>query len=124
MAFWNLYFILKLYLFATGHLKPIWLADIAFFAALALTNPIRHRGLRLLRFAVGLAIGVPLLYHEAIVPPFSRVLEEFSGLESFTLGYWLELAQRFLPPVIIIGVIAVIIGHWLVNRWLRWFAVE
>jgi cellulose synthase operon protein YhjU len=119
MAFWNLYFILKLYLFATGHLKPLWLANIGFFAALALTNPMRHRGLRLLRFAVGLAIGVPLLYYEAIVPPFARVVEEFHALESFTLGYWLELAQRFLPPIIIIGVIAAVVGHWLVNRWLR-----
>lgn len=119
MAFWNLYFILKLYLFAAGHLKPLWLANIGFFAALALTNPIRHRGLRVLRFAVGLAIGVPLLYYEAIVPPFARVIEEFHALESFTLGYWFELAQRFLPPIIIIGVIAAVIGHWLVNRWLR-----
>lgn len=119
MTFWNLYFILKLFLFATGHLKPVWLANIAFVALLALTSPIRHRGLRALRFVGGLAIGVPLLYYEAIVPPFSRVIEEFSGLESFTARYWWELAQRFLPPALVMGVIAVIIGHWIVNRWLR-----
>ena len=63
MTFWNLYFILKLYLFATGHLNPVWLANIGFVAALALTSPIRHRGLRLLRFVVGLAIGLPLFYY-------------------------------------------------------------
>jgi cellulose synthase operon protein YhjU len=119
MTFWNLYFILKLYLFATGHLNPVWLANIGFVAALALTSPVRHWGLRLLRFVLGLAIGLPLLYYEAIVPPFSRVIEEAHGLESFTAGYWLELAGRFLPPVLIIAVVAVIAGHWLVNRWLR-----
>lgn len=119
MTFWNLYFILKLYLFGTGHLKPLWLANLAFVAALALTNPMRRRRWRALRFLIGLGVGVPLLYHEAIVPPFSRVMEEFSGLESFTAGYWWELAQRFLPPMLIIGAIAGIVGHWLVNRWLR-----
>ena len=39
MTFWNLYFILKLYLFATGHLQPIWTANIAFALALALSSP-------------------------------------------------------------------------------------
>ncbi|PMS14964.1 cellulose biosynthesis protein BcsG [Trinickia dabaoshanensis] len=119
MTFWNLYFILKLSLFATGHLKPLWLANLAFVAVLALTSPIRQRAWRIVRFIAGLGIGVPLLYHEAIVPPFSRVMEEASGLESFTAGYWVELASRFLPPAIIVAVVAVVLGHWLVNRWLR-----
>jgi cellulose synthase operon protein YhjU len=119
MTFWNLYFILKLYLFETGHLNPVWLANIAFVAALALTSPIRQRGLRIVRFVAGLCIGIPLLYYEAVVPPFSRVIEEAKGLESFTAGYWIELAGRFLPPMLIIAVIAVIVGHWIVNRWLR-----
>lgn len=119
MTFWNLYFILKLYLFATGHLKPIWLANLAFVAALALTSPIRPRVWRIVRFLVGLGVGLPLLYYEAIVPPFSRVVEEASGLESFTAGYWLELAGRFIPPALVIAVVVVVLGHWLVNRWLR-----
>lgn len=119
MTFWNLYFILKLSLFATGHLKPLWLANLAFVVALALTSPIRQRGWRLARFVVGLAIGLPLLYYEAVVPPFSRVLEEASSIESFTAGYWLELAGRFLPPMLIVVVVAVIVGHWFLNRWLR-----
>ena len=35
MTFWNLYFILKFALFATGHLQPFWLANLAFAVALA-----------------------------------------------------------------------------------------
>ncbi|RDU98656.1 cellulose biosynthesis protein BcsG [Trinickia dinghuensis] len=119
MSFWNLYFILKLYLFEAGHLKPVWIANIAFIAALALSSPIRQRGWRFVRFVVGLGIGLPLLYYEAIVPPFSRVIEEAGALASFTPGYWLELAGRFIPPMLIAVALAVIVGHWLVNRWLR-----
>lgn len=119
MTSWNLYFILKLYLFATGHLKPVWIANIAFVIALAATSSIKRRGLRILRHLIGLAIGVPLLYYEAIVPPFSRVVETFSGLESFTFGYWLELAQRFVPPLLLLAVVAVVALYLIVNRWLR-----
>lgn len=43
MTFWNLYFILKFYLFATGHLQPIWLANLAFALALAASAPVRRR---------------------------------------------------------------------------------
>ncbi len=49
MTFWNLYFILKLYLFAAGHLKPLWIANLGFALALALSAPARRRGVRLLR---------------------------------------------------------------------------
>ncbi|WP_455778774.1 cellulose biosynthesis protein BcsG, partial [Burkholderia stabilis] len=41
MTFWNLYFILKFALFATGHLQPLWLANLAFAVALAASAPIR-----------------------------------------------------------------------------------
>ncbi len=119
MTFWNLYFILKLFLFATGHLKPVWLANLAFVLALALTSPIRQRGWRIVRFVAGLGIGLPLLYYEAVVPPFSRIIEEASSIESFTAGYWLELARRFLPPMLIVAVVAAIVAHLLLNRWVR-----
>lgn len=65
MTFWNLYFILKLYLFAAGHLKPLWIANLGFALALALSAPARRRGVRLLRHALALALAVPLMYREA-----------------------------------------------------------
>ncbi|HEV3105046.1 MAG TPA: cellulose biosynthesis protein BcsG [Trinickia sp.] len=119
MTSWNLYFLLKLYLYATGHLKPLWIANIAFLIALGATSSIKRRWLRVLRHLIGLAIGVPLLYYEAIVPPFSRVVATFSELRSFTFGYWLELAQRFVPPLVLIGVVVFVALYLIVNRWLR-----
>ena len=75
MTFWNLYFIFKLYLYAAGHLQPVWTANIALALALAVTSPIRGRLPRAVRNVVALALAVPLIYHEAIVPPFSRIVE-------------------------------------------------
>lgn len=56
MTFWNLYFILKFYLFATGHLQPIWLANLAFALALAASAPVRRRALRIVRQIAAVAI--------------------------------------------------------------------
>jgi cellulose synthase operon protein YhjU len=119
MTLWNLYFIIKLYLFAGGHLQPVWLANIAFALTLAASASLRHRGWRVLRNLAGLAIGIPLMYREANVPPFSRVIEEFGNLTTFSFGYWLELAQRFVPPMLLLTALGVLVGYLIVNRWLR-----
>jgi cellulose synthase operon protein YhjU len=119
MTLWNLYFIIKLYLFAGGHLQPVWLANLGFALALVASATLRHRGWRVLRNLVGLAIGIPLMYREANVPPFSRLTEEFGNLTTFSFGYWLELAQRFVPPMLLLTALGALVGYLIVNRWLR-----
>ncbi|CAN7675049.1 cellulose biosynthesis protein BcsG [Trinickia sp. LjRoot230] len=119
MTFWNLYFILKLALYAAGHLTPLWLANLAFVGALALTSPIRHRGVRALRLVVGLAVAIPLFYREAHVPPFARLVEVLRGLESFSLRYWIEIVPRVVPPALLVAAAIALIVYFIVNRWLR-----
>ncbi|MFI4927425.1 MAG: cellulose biosynthesis protein BcsG, partial [Burkholderiales bacterium] len=119
MTFWNLYFILKLYLYATGHLTPLWLANIVFAAALALGSLARGRGWRMLHLVAGLAIGLPLMYREAHVPPFARLAEELSALTTFSLGYWIELLQRFVPPLFVVASAGFVIAYLILNRVVR-----
>ncbi|MBF3723698.1 cellulose biosynthesis protein BcsG, partial [Burkholderia pseudomallei] len=119
MTFWNLYFILKLYLFAAGHLKPLWIANLGFALALALSAPARRRSVRLLRHALALALAVPLMYREADVPPLARLVETLGGLRAFSAGYWMELVPRFVPPMLALAALGVVIGYLIVNRWLR-----
>ncbi|MCG7403332.1 MULTISPECIES: cellulose biosynthesis protein BcsG [Caballeronia] len=119
MTFWNLYFIIKIALFSTGHLTPIWLANIAFAVALAASSPLRSRIWRAVRFVAGLGIGLPLMYREANVPPFGRIVEEFGNLTTFSFGYWLELLPRFLPPMLLAVALGLLVAYLVVNRWLR-----
>ncbi|RDS99595.1 cellulose biosynthesis protein BcsG, partial [Burkholderia contaminans] len=72
MTFWNLYFILKFALFATGHLQPFWLANLAFAVALAASAPIRRRAWRIVRPVVAIAIAVPLPPRALPSPPPPR----------------------------------------------------
>ncbi len=119
MTLWNLYFIAKLYLFKAGHLTPLWPTNILFAAVLAATSMLGRRWLRIARNVIGLAIGIPLMYHEANIPPFARVTEEFGNLTTFSAGYWLELGGRFLPPMLLLAMLGAVVAYALVNRWLR-----
>jgi len=119
MTFWNLYFILKFALFATGHLQPLWLANLAFALALAASAPVRQRGWRIVRQLVAIAIAVPLLARELHAPPLARLAEAAREVSTFRLDYWMELLPRLLPPVLVLTVVGVLIVYFIVNRWVR-----
>ncbi|MET3819410.1 cellulose synthase operon protein YhjU [Burkholderia sp. PvR073] len=119
MTFWNLYFILKFALFATGHLQPMWLANLAFALALAASAPIRQRGWRIVRLLVAIAIAVPLLARELHAPPLARLAEAAREVSTFRLEYWMELLPRLLPPVLVLTVVGALIVYFIVNRWVR-----
>ena len=90
MTFWNLYFILKFALFATGKLQPIWLA-----------------------------LAVPLLAREAHAPPLARLADAVREMSTFRFDYWMEILPRVLPPMLLLTVAGVLIVYFVVNRWLR-----
>ena len=119
MTFWNLYFILKFALFATGHLQPFWLANLAFAVALAASTPIRGaRGAssgRSWRRDRGAAARA----REMHAPPLARLAEAAREVSTFRLEYWMELLPRLLPPVLLLTVAGALIVYFIVNRWLR-----
>jgi len=117
MGIWNLYFAAKLYLFAIGQVQPRWLLNLLF--ALWLVLPVEHRGLRVLRQVLAVVVGVALLYHESNLPPFARVVSQFSNLSAFTPAYLLELLQRFVSPQMVLGAIVVTLAYLVINRWVR-----
>ena len=119
MAFWNLYFILKFALFATGHLQPLWLANLAFAVALAASAPVRRRAWRIVRQLTAIAIAVPLLAREMHAPPLARLVEAAREMSTFRVDYWMELLPRLLPPALVLTVAGALIVYFIVNRWLR-----
>ncbi|MDN7654231.1 cellulose biosynthesis protein BcsG [Burkholderia multivorans] len=119
MTFWNLYFILKFALFATGHLQPMWAANLVFALALAASAPLRSRVARIVRQVVAVAIAVPLLARELHAPPLARLAEAAREVATFRADYWLEILPRLLPPMLLLTVAGVLIVYFVVNRWLR-----
>ncbi|MBU9609788.1 cellulose biosynthesis protein BcsG [Burkholderia multivorans] len=119
MTFWNLYFILKFALFATGHLQPMWAANLVFALALAASAPLRSRVARIVRQIAAVAIAVPLLARELHAPPLARLAEAAREVATFRADYWLEILPRLLPPMLLLTVAGVLIVYFVVNRWLR-----
>ncbi|MGU7775404.1 cellulose biosynthesis protein BcsG [Burkholderia sp. MR1-5-21] len=119
MTFWNLYFILKFAMFATGHLEPLWLANLGFAVALAASAPIRRRTWRIVRQIAAFAIAVPLLAHEMHAPPLARLAEALREMSTFRFDYWMEILPRLLPPALLLIVAGALIVYFVVNRWLR-----
>ncbi|MBU9313066.1 cellulose biosynthesis protein BcsG [Burkholderia multivorans] len=119
MTFWNLYFILKFALFATGHLQPMWAANLVFALALAASAPLRSRVARIVRQVAAVAIAVPLLARELHAPPLARLAEAAREVATFRADYWLEILPRLLPPMLLVTVAGVLIVYFVVNRWLR-----
>ncbi|MBU9621495.1 cellulose biosynthesis protein BcsG [Burkholderia multivorans] len=119
MTFWNLYFILKFALFATGHLQPMWAANLVFALALAASAPLRSRVARIVRQVAAVAIAVPLLARELHAPPLARLAEAAREVATFRADYWLEILPRLLPPMLLLTVAGALIVYFVVNRWLR-----
>jgi cellulose synthase operon protein YhjU len=117
MASWNLYFLLKLYLYFKGSLVPLWGANLLFIAILIL--PVRRRWLRVVRLMAGLAVAFPLMYYESTLPPFAHAVEQFGNIMKFDTRYMLELASRFLPMHLLLAGAAAVAGYYILNRWVR-----
>lgn len=117
MGIWNLYFLAKLWLFHTGHLQPHWLTNLVF--ALFLAVPMESRPLRVLRQLIAIVVGAMLAYRESTLPPFARVVSQFSNVSAFTPEYLLELAQRIVSLQMVVAIALAVLLYLIINRWVR-----
>ena len=117
MGSWNLYFLLKLFLYAKGIVVPLWIANLLFIVVLA--YPIKRRWIRMVRSVVAVVVAIPLIYYESNLPPFMHVLDQFDSLKGFTPGYMQELFARFLPAKVILTGLAALLAYYVLNRWIR-----
>src|SRR5213079_2475571 len=88
LGWWNLYFIAKLALFATGLIGFHLVENLVFAAALfAMAAPKARR----LRPWLGVPVALALLYYDSWLPGFSRVVSQAGLVSSFSAAYLAEL---------------------------------
>ncbi len=121
MGSWNLYFLLKFFLYLRGVVQPIWGVNLLFIIALAL--PVNRRWIRVIRNLIALVVAIPLLYYESNMPPFAHAIEQINGIAGFTPSYLLELLGRFLPTQLILIALAAMLAYYVLNRWIRVSAI-
>ncbi|MDT0618686.1 cellulose biosynthesis protein BcsG [Salinisphaera sp. P385] len=116
MGWWAFYFLTKLAAFASGSIGFHWRLNLAL--ALFVLLPLQGAR-RWVQQIIAVAAGIALLYHDAHLPPVSRVFGQLGVLADFDLTYMLELAGRFIGPLDIMLIAVLALGYWLLSAKLR-----
>lgn len=117
MSYWSLYFLVKTGLFYTHYIGFNW--GLNLLLALLIAWPLAPgRWQRARRVAVWPA-ALALLYHDSFLPTPARVLSQLGALGGFSGEYMLELLGRLINPVALAGLVALVVLHLLLARWLR-----
>jgi cellulose synthase operon protein YhjU len=117
MGIWNFYFIAKLFLYGVRNIDFHVLPNLAFASLLAI--PVRHPRLRLLRQFLAVPAGIALFYYDTWLPPFAGIFSQASQLEGFRLIYLLELAGRFVNPLVIAGLVILYAVYFIAEKKFR-----
>lgn len=117
MGSWNLYFLLKLFLYFKGNVTPLWGVNLVLILILIL--PFERRWVRVVRGLLALAVAIPLLYYESSLPPFAHLLEQLGNIMKFDKAYLFELVKRFVPVSVFWTALAAVAAYYVLNRWIR-----
>ncbi|MDH5539345.1 MAG: cellulose biosynthesis protein BcsG, partial [Rhizobacter sp.] len=117
LGWWNAYFLAKLALFWQGVIGLHAIENLAFAAALLV--PLHRKAWVVARALFALPLGLALLYHDSFLPPLSRLFAQASQVSSFSLGYLVEIAQRFVSWPAMAAIVAAIALYSIAARRLR-----
>ncbi|MBA4175013.1 MAG: cellulose biosynthesis protein BcsG [Leptothrix sp. (in: Bacteria)] len=117
MSAWSLYFLAKLGLYWGQFIGLHWAENLLFAAALAW--PLKGRRWHLARHVLAVPVALALLYHDAFLPPVSRLWSQLGALASFSPDYVVELAARFIAWPVVAALAGLVLAYVLLQRRLR-----
>lgn len=116
LGLWNLYFLIKVGLFAAGYLNLQVIPNLVFAGFLLL--PIGYRPLRIVRQLVAIPLGVALFYQDTWFPPFSRLLSQ-PGVLDFSFSYFAEIVERTINWTMLGLIFVAVIVYLYIHVWIR-----
>lgn len=122
MFLWNLYFLIKLVLAASGVLQLQGLWNLGLFMALVLSNPLKTRfpnTLGALRDLLFLAPAIALLLHELGLVVSWALIDQIKLLFGFSMEYLIELLRRSISAWMVWSVVALLLITRVLNRYVR-----
>ncbi len=114
---WNYYFLLKLALLWYGYLNFHPLANLIFMAFLLF--PLPTVGWHRLRHWIAIPIGLALFYHDTWFPDIHSVIGQSTGFTTFSGGYLVELANRFINWEMLGAAFVLLVVYLFLARWIR-----
>ncbi|MDU0112851.1 cellulose biosynthesis protein BcsG [Psychrosphaera aquimarina] len=121
LGVWNLYFLLKLYLFATHSINFHFLENIAFL--LFIIAPFQTHFLYKLRQVVVIPMGISLLYYDSWLPSFDKLIIQIKNLASFDISYLFELSTRFFNFELVSAFFVVVVCYYYFKNWIKFTSI-
>ena len=109
MSYWNLYFLIKVGLYYTGYIGFNWKLNLLF--AIILVWPLQNTVGRRVRQFLAWPAAISLIYYDSYLPTLARVMSQTKVLSNFSAEYILELLQRTINPIALIGLIVIFISY-------------
>ena len=113
LGVWSFYFLLKIGAGIFGYIELNLLWNIVLFFFLVV--PVQPRSLKIARQLIAIIAAVILFYQETNLPPFTRLIDQWQLVSSFSVLYLIELIGRFIA----IEAIAVFLVAMIVFAYLR-----
>lgn len=118
---WNLYFLLKLYLFYNGSIGFHFLENIAFL--LFIIAPFRHKFLYQIRQIIVVPVGIALFYYDSRLPGFEKTLSQLMNLADFDFSYLMELVLRFVNFKLVATLVVTIFFYTYLKNWIKFTSI-
>ncbi|WP_299004590.1 cellulose biosynthesis protein BcsG [uncultured Shewanella sp.] len=117
LGWWNLYFIIKIFLYIKGNIDFHSIENFSFLAFLLF--PIHHSFLRVIRQAIAFPLALLLLYYDAYLPPLSQLWDNILQLSQFDIHYLYSLLKRIISIELLLSVFTLSVFYYLTKRYIR-----
>ena len=122
LGVWNLYFLVKFVLYSRGDISFDLIANLAFFAFLAIS--FQHIWLSRFKHAVSVVVGAALLYYDSWLPPISRLTKQAGNVQDFSIDYFFEITARVISLDMVLALFTLVVFYWLTVKWLRYTSIS
>jgi cellulose synthase operon protein YhjU len=117
IKWWNVYFVVKIYLFFSGIIDFDLMYNVGLFFFITLSfRIITNRFIR--NILIGI-IAVTLLYFDSYLPPFNSLLSQLNTILEFDNRYLIELVGRFIEINYLIAGLILCLLYSIARKYLR-----
>ena len=117
ISYWNIYFIIKIALFAQGIIAFHALENFAFITFLLI--PIKNKIIRIARQIIALPIAFWLMHYDSFLPPLSHLWSQIGQVLQFKISYLIELVSRFISIQYLLAIFILCFAYYFLNKILR-----
>lgn len=122
LGFWNLYFLIKLWLHLNHYIQMNFVANLALACVLMIAFSSSYLNTAKHTLAAFFALG--LIYSESWLPPITTLTSNFKLLSDFSIGYLFDLSGRFINTNMILTMLIATTAYLYFSKWIRFTTIS